>query len=61
MNKDQIQGTAKQVAGSVQEKAGKLIGSDAQRIKGMGKKISGSVQKTMGDAKEIAKSSIRKI
>ena len=57
MNKDQIKGIAKEVAGKVQEQAGKLVGNKAQQVKGLGKQISGNVQKSYGDAKEVIKDS----
>ena len=52
MNKDQVKGVAKDVAGKVQEQAGKLVGSKEQQIKGLSKQISGKVQKSVGDAKQ---------
>ncbi len=52
MNKDQVKGVAKDVAGKVQEKAGKLVGSKQQQIKGLSKQISGKVQKGVGDVKQ---------
>ena len=52
MNKDQAKGVAKDVAGKIQEKAGKLVGSKEQQIKGLSKQISGKVQKSVGDAKQ---------
>ena len=52
MNKDQVKGVAKDVAGKVQEKAGKLVGSKEQQIKGLSKQISGKVQKGVGDVKQ---------
>jgi uncharacterized protein YjbJ (UPF0337 family) len=52
MNKDQVKGAAKDVAGKVQEEAGKLVGSKEQQIKGLSKQISGKVQKGIGDAKQ---------
>lgn len=55
MNKDQVKGEAKDIAGKIQEKAGKVIGSTEQQVKGIGKQISGKVQKGFGDAKESAK------
>jgi len=57
MNKDQVKGIAKDVAGKVQEQAGKLVGNKAQQVKGLGKQISGNVQKSYGDAKEVIKDS----
>lgn len=52
MNKDQVKGASKQVAGKVQEGAGKLVGSREQQAKGLAKQVSGKVQKNVGDAKE---------
>ena len=37
MNKDQVKGSAKDIAGKVQEGAGKLIGSKNQQVKGLSK------------------------
>ena len=55
MNKDQVKGIAKDVAGKVQEGAGKLVGNKEQQVKGLGKQIAGTAQKSYGDAKEIVK------
>lgn len=55
MNKDQVKGIAKDIAGKVQEEAGKLTGNTNQQVKGLGKQISGTLQKSYGDAKEIVK------
>jgi len=52
MNKDQVKGTAKDIAGKVQEEAGKVVGSKEQQIKGLSKQISGKVQKGVGDVKQ---------
>jgi uncharacterized protein YjbJ (UPF0337 family) len=52
MNKDQVKGVAKDVAGKVQEQAGKLVGSKEQQIKGLSKQISGKTQKGVGDVKQ---------
>jgi len=57
MNKDQVKGTAKDVAGKVQEKTGKAIDSTEQRAKGLAKQVEGKTQKNLGDAKEIVKDS----
>ena len=53
MNKDQVKGVAKNVAGKVQEDAGKLVGSKEQQIKGLGKQISGKAEKSYGAAPEV--------
>ena len=55
MNKDQVKGVAKNVAGKVQEQAGKLVGSKEQQIKGLSKQISGNAQKDVGDVKQAVK------
>lgn len=57
MNKDQVKGTVKDIAGKVQEKAGALVGSKEQQIKGLAKQISGKVQKGVGDVEEAVKDS----
>jgi len=55
MNKNQIKGAAKDLAGKVQEEAGKLIGNKEQQVKGLGKQLSGKAEKIYGDAKEAIK------
>jgi uncharacterized protein YjbJ (UPF0337 family) len=55
MNKDQVKGEAKDIAGKVQEEAGKLVGSKEQQVKGLSKQISGKVQKGVGDARQSVK------
>ena len=57
MNKDQLKGAAKDAAGKVQEKAGKITGSPQQESKGLGKQAAGKTQKTVGDVKEAVKDS----
>lgn len=52
MNKDQVKGTSKDVAGKVQETAGKLVGSKEQQAKGLAKQVSGKTQKAVGDVKQ---------
>ena len=58
MNKDQVTGGAKEIAGKAQEKLGELTGSDKQQIKGIEKQVEGKVQKTYGDAKEVVKDAV---
>jgi uncharacterized protein YjbJ (UPF0337 family) len=57
MNKDQVKGVTKDVAGKVQEQAGKLVGSKEQQVKGLSKQISGKVQKGVGDVEQAVKDS----
>ena len=61
MNKEQLKGAAKAAAGKVQETTGKLVGSKEQQAKGVVKQISGKAMKNVGDAKEIAKDTSRKL
>ena len=55
MNKDQVKGTAKDIAGKAQEKFGEATGSTTHQVKGNVKQAEGKVQKGAGDAKEAAK------
>ena len=55
MNKDQVKGMVKDVAGKAQQQAGKLVGSQEQQSKGLSKQISGKVQKAVGDVKQAVK------
>ena len=52
MNKDQIKGGAKDIAGKVQQKAGELTGSEKQQVKGLKNQAEGKIQKGYGDVKE---------
>jgi uncharacterized protein YjbJ (UPF0337 family) len=54
MNKDQVKGKAKNIAGKIQEQAGKLVGSKKQQVKGLTKQISGKAQEGFGDARQSA-------
>ena len=60
MNKDQVKGTARDIAGKIQEETGRAIGSKEQEAKGLGKQVSGKAQKKYGDAKEAAKDAVDK-
>ena len=39
MNENQIKGTAKDIAGKVQETAGQVVGSNSQQAKGLAKQV----------------------
>jgi uncharacterized protein YjbJ (UPF0337 family) len=54
MNRNQVKGTAKDVAGKVQRKLGEATGSTSQQIKGAGKQIEGKLQKGAGDTEKAA-------
>ena len=55
MNKDQVKGQVKDIAGKVQAETGKLVGSTAQHFKGLKLQVEGKAQKNLGDAKERVK------
>jgi len=52
MNKDQVKGTMKDIAGKAQEKAGELTGSEKQQLKGLKNQVEGKIQKGVGDVKD---------
>jgi uncharacterized protein YjbJ (UPF0337 family) len=52
INKDQVKGAVKDIAGKIQEEAGKLVGSKEQEAKGLQHQLEGKVQKGVGDVKE---------
>ncbi len=55
MNKDQVKGATKELAGKLQEKAGKLVGSTDQQIKGLKNQAEGKVQEQIGNLKQAVK------
>ena len=60
MNRDQVKGKAKDIAGKVQQKVGEATGSTSQQVKGVAKQVEGKVQKGVGDANEALRDSERK-
>jgi len=60
MNKDQVKGSAKEVAGKVQEGVGRAIDSKEQQMKGLGKQIEGNAQKNFGNLKEAVKDAAKR-
>ena len=52
MNKDQIKGSANEVAGKVQKNVGKATANGTQAVKGAVREVAGKAQKAYGDAKE---------
>ncbi len=61
MNKDQVTGVAKDIAGQIQEGAGKLVGSEEQQAKGLNKQVEGKAEKALGDVKETIKGVVDKL
>ena len=60
MNRDQVEGTAKDVAGKVQRKLGELTGSKTQQAKGAAKQVEGKVQKGVGNVEQALDKAVRK-
>ena len=58
MDKDHIEGTAKQVVGSVKEAAGKVLDNNRLESEGKIEKDVGTIQTTVGDVKETLKKSV---
>jgi uncharacterized protein YjbJ (UPF0337 family) len=55
MNRDQVKGRAKEIAGKVEKNTGRALGSAKTEAKGLAKEIVGKVQKSVGDAREDTK------
>jgi uncharacterized protein YjbJ (UPF0337 family) len=51
MNRDQVKGRAKEVAGKIEKNAGRAVGSAKTEAKGLAKEVAGKVQKNLGDAR----------
>ena len=54
MNRNQVKGTTKDVAGKVQGSIGKAIGSPSQQLKGVEKQVEGKLQKGVGNVQQAA-------
>ena len=60
MNRDQVKGAAKNVAGKVQQKAGELTGNKTQQAKGAAKQVQGTAQKGVGNFEQAVDKANRK-
>jgi uncharacterized protein YjbJ (UPF0337 family) len=58
VNKDQVEGLAKQAKGAVKDAAGKVTGNKQTQAEGKADKIAGKIQKGYGDAKEKIKKAL---
>ena len=54
MNKDELKGKAKDVAGRVQRQAGEWTDNEEQQIKGGAKQVEGKIQEGVGKMKDAA-------
>lgn len=55
MNRDRIEGAAKQAAGTVKEAAGKLLGDTKLQSEGKADKVVGKIQNAVGGAVDSLK------
>lgn len=60
MNKNQIEGSIKDVMGQVQQRVGQATGNTKLRVKGVAKEIAGKVEKRVGDVKQALAKAGRK-
>jgi uncharacterized protein YjbJ (UPF0337 family) len=60
MNRNQVKGTVKDIAGKVQEKFGQMTGSTSQQAKGVAKQAEGKVQKGVGNVEQAAEDADKK-
>lgn len=55
MDKDRVEGSAKQVKGNIKEKGGELLGDEKMKAEGRADKAEGKVQNTVGGIKDAIK------
>jgi uncharacterized protein YjbJ (UPF0337 family) len=60
INKDQVDGRAKEAGGKIQEEFGKVVGNKTTELKGNIKKNVGAAQANLGDAAEKVKNANRR-
>ena len=60
MNRDQLNGAARNVVGKAQQKFGELTGNKAQQAKGVAKQVAGKVQKGVGNVEQSLDKADRK-
>ena len=55
MDKDRIEGSAKQMKGAVKVGIGKLVGDEKMKAEGRADKVEGKVQNAVGGAKDAVR------
>ena len=55
MDKDRVEGKAKDIAGRVERQAGEWTGSEEHQAKGLSKQVEGKVQNAVGKVKDAAR------
>ena len=51
MNKDQVKGSVKEVAGKLQKNVGEIVGNPTQQARGAAKELQGQAQQVLGDGR----------
>jgi uncharacterized protein YjbJ (UPF0337 family) len=60
IDKDQVEGRAKEAGGKIQEEFGKVTGNKTQEMKGKVRKAEGTAQAKFGDVSEKVKDVLKK-
>ena len=60
MNRDQVNGAAKNVIGRAQQRLGEMTGNKTQQAKGVAKQVEGKVQKGVGNLEQALDKADRK-
>ncbi len=60
MDKDRIEGAAKQVKGTIKEAVGKVTGDTKTEAEGKADKAAGEIQNAVGGAKDAARDALKK-
>jgi len=60
MDKDRIQGAAKEAKGAVKETTGKILGYSKLTAEGKAERVEGKIQNAVGGAKDALKDSLQK-
>lgn len=58
MNKNQVEGKTKEIAGEIQEHVGRALGNKNQEAKGHAKEVAGKAQKQAGDVQDAVEDAI---
>lgn len=60
MDRNRVEGAAKQVKGSVKEALGKLTGNRTTQVKGAAEKLAGKVQSKVGEAADAVRNRVKR-
>lgn len=60
MNKNRVEGAAKQVKGSVKEAIGKVTGNRTAQAEGAAEKMAGKLQSKVGEAADAVRSRLKR-